>query len=308
MSPPLISIVTPSYNQAEYLEETIRSVQEQDYPHVEHIVIDGDSDDDSADILRAYDDNLAYWVSEPDRGQSHAINKGLEQATGDILAYLNSDDFYLPGTFEAVAELYRESPEAGLLHGRCRYVNEQGEKVGSQYGQFESVADLLDLWEVWWSEQQVVQPEVFWTRDVYERVGGFREDLNYVMDYDYWLRTLLEGFDLVRVDREFTAFRFQPNQKSEESEAVASELLNCVRPYLWGKASLPLPTRIYLQGQWLHHACFLPAVERSLEKGQSKHQRWKMLLRLTAQHPQIVFSRGFRHRLYSILTSITSKS
>ena len=301
---PCISIVTPSYNQSEYIEKTIRSVRDQDYPRVEHIVIDGGSTDNSVEVLKAYDEDITYWESTPDRGQSHAINKGLKRATGDILAYLNSDDFYLPGTFEAVADLRRQSPKAGLLHGRCRYVNEQGDKVGSQYGRFDTVAELLDLWDVWWNERQVVQPEVFWTREVYEAIGGFREDLNYVMDYDYWLRTLLAGFDVTRVDQEFTAFRFQPNQKSEESEAVADELRTLVKPYIWDQeVPVSQEVRERLQDMWLFDTHVLGTVRGSLERRESKIARWFRLFRSLTQHPRILKSASFWNRVRTVLGS-----
>ena len=113
MKPPLISVVTPSLNQAEYLERTLQSVADQDYPHVEHLVIDGGSTDGSVEILERWSDRLARWVSEPDRGQSHAINKGLRWATGDVVAYINSDDYYLPGAFAAAAVAFETRLRAG---------------------------------------------------------------------------------------------------------------------------------------------------------------------------------------------------
>src|SRR6266513_4869973 len=117
MSEPRISIITPSFNQAQFLEETILSVLNQRYPNLEYIVIDGGSTDGCVDVIKRYEDRLAFWVSEPDRGQPHAINKGLAKATGEIVAFINSDDVYLPGALSTVASHFIESPERGWLCG-----------------------------------------------------------------------------------------------------------------------------------------------------------------------------------------------
>src|SRR5882724_9660763 len=115
--PPKISVVTPSFNRGRFLEETILSVLNQNYANLEYIIIDGGSNDETVEIIRRYEDRLAYWISEKDRGQAHAINKGLEKATGDIFAFINSDDLYLPGAFRAVAEYFREHPSCEWLCG-----------------------------------------------------------------------------------------------------------------------------------------------------------------------------------------------
>src|SRR5262249_6074487 len=123
---PRISIITPSFNQASFLEQTISSVISQGYPNLEYIVIDGGSTDGSVEAIRKFDSSITYWVSEKDRGQAHAINKGLRRATGDIIAYLNSDDYYFEGTLALVAQHFIGHPEADLFHGRCRVVDEHG--------------------------------------------------------------------------------------------------------------------------------------------------------------------------------------
>src|SRR5690242_3711403 len=123
---PKISIITPSFNQAAYIEQTIKSVLDQDYPNLEYIVIDGGSSDGSVEIIRKYENRIAFWVSEPDNGQAHAINKGLARATGDIIAYLNSDDYYLQGALKQVADLSNRRSDLDLLHGRCRVVDQHG--------------------------------------------------------------------------------------------------------------------------------------------------------------------------------------
>ncbi|MEB3211902.1 MAG: glycosyltransferase family 2 protein, partial [Leptolyngbyaceae bacterium] len=174
---PRISIITPSYNQGHFIEETIRSVLLQSYPNLEYIIIDGGSSDNTVEIISKYASHLAYWVSEPDRGQSHAINKGLARATGEIIAYINSDDYYLPGSFRKIAEYYNNHPETDLIHGRCRYIDEMGNKVGEQFGNIQTFEEIIDLWGVWWNKRQFVQPEVFWSRRIFEKIGLFNESL-----------------------------------------------------------------------------------------------------------------------------------
>ena len=127
---PLVSIVTPSYNQAAFLEETIRSVLEQDYPRVEYIIIDGGSTDGSAEIIQRYADRLAYWVSERDRGQTDAINKGFARATGSILAWLNSDDTYQPGALREAVDYLLAHPDVGMVYGDGNFIDEHGKVIG----------------------------------------------------------------------------------------------------------------------------------------------------------------------------------
>jgi glycosyltransferase involved in cell wall biosynthesis len=299
---PKVTIVTPSFNQGQYLEETIRSVLDQGYPNLEYMVIDGGSADNSVEIIRKYEGHLAYWVSEKDRGQTHAINKGMARATGDILAYINSDDYYLPGALERVAKYATEHAETDLIHGRCRYVDEHGAKIGEQFASISEYRQIVDLWDVWWARRQFVQPEVFWTRRIAEKIGPLRDELQWVMDYEYWARMLRNGARVGRIDAELACFRFQPQQKTNFPQQRAEEQLRVVQPLLFEHAGpLPRLTKWRLQGKWLYDVVFRREAARSLEAGQSRARRWARLARLSLSHPQMLATRRYWARAGSAL-------
>lgn len=180
---PKISIVTPSFNQGKYLEKTILSVLEQGYPNFEYIIIDGGSTDNSVEIIKKYEQHLKYWVSESDRGQSHAINKGFEHTTGDLLAWLNSDDWYAPGALTAVAELYAANSDVGAVVGAGEMVDEAGNRM--LYNQpLDVTIDTLFGWlkNFFW------QPSCFFTKNAWDNCGPVDEDAHYAMDLDLWLK------------------------------------------------------------------------------------------------------------------------
>jgi glycosyltransferase involved in cell wall biosynthesis len=176
---PRITIVTPSYNQGEFLEETIRSVLLQGYPNLEYIVVDGGSSDRSVEIIRKYEKHLAWWVSEKDRGQSHALNKGFARATGEIYAYLNSDDLYEPGALRACAEAFRGGQQ--WIAGRVGFFQEG-------LGSWPVPMQMESSFAVWFWTCPISQPGCFWAAELHRRAGPFREDLHYFFDYELWLR------------------------------------------------------------------------------------------------------------------------
>jgi glycosyltransferase involved in cell wall biosynthesis len=206
---PKISIVTPSFNQAAFIEETLRSVLMQGYSNLEYIVIDGASTDGSAEVIRAYQDSLTYWHSEPDRGQSDALNKGLSRCTGDILAWLNSDDRYAEGALAHVATLFGEHPDIDFVYGDCELMDVQGRSRGRMWPPQEFSLETLLI------EGSVVpQPTCFWRRRAFERLGPLREDLQLMMDQEYWRRAALAGFRFLRTDRVLAQFRSHGTQKT----------------------------------------------------------------------------------------------
>lgn len=202
----LVSIITPSFNQARYLEETIRSVLEQDYPRIEYIVVDGASTDGSVDIIRNYADKLSWWVSEKDSGQAEAINKGLSHARGEILAWLNSDDFYLPGAVAAAVRAFEENPEAVLVYGNMLAVDEHGKTINLlRYDQL-VLEDLLCF-------QIIGQPAVFFLRDALERAGRLDPTYHFLLDHHLWLRIALQG-RILHVEEAWAAARYHAGAKN----------------------------------------------------------------------------------------------
>jgi glycosyltransferase involved in cell wall biosynthesis len=210
-SAPVISVVIPSYNQGRFIRATLQSIFDQQYPRVEVIVIDGGSKDDTRGVLEEFDKQIAYWVMEPDRGQSHALNKGFAVASGDILAWQNADDIYLPGAFAAVVDAFVHHPGKTIVYGDFVTIDESGAFLGREPAFDFSLRQLI--FEGFHLNAQAT----FWRRGVQERFGEFDEQLHRTMDYDMLLRFgLREGERaFLRVATPLAAFRRHPAQKTQ---------------------------------------------------------------------------------------------
>lgn len=204
---PRISIITPSYNQGQYIEETIRSVLLQDYPNLEYIIIDGGSTDSTLQVLKKYD-RFITWISEPDEGQTDAINKGLKKASGDIVAYLNSDDIYEPGTLKRIADVFFQHTAVSMIYGDIIHIDENSRilehhKTGKVHLEKYLMA----------GECYLPQPSVFFRKNVMDTVGYFDKSLHLAMDYDYWLKILMK-YKTCYVPETFSRARIYPSAKS----------------------------------------------------------------------------------------------
>ena len=204
---PRITLVTPSFNQAQYLEQTIRSVVTQGYPNLEYMIMDGGSTDGSDDIIRRHVSDLAYWQSRPDGGQAAAIAEGFSRGTGDILGWLNSDDVLLPGCLSAIAEAFTSSPECGVVSGRCVYVNAAGTPVSVSIPVRRSRVGML-----FWGAG-ICQMSTFWRSDAYRRVGGIDPSFTFSMDYDLFVRLRAQCI-FKMVDKYIAAFRLHGGSKT----------------------------------------------------------------------------------------------
>lgn len=182
VSSPLVSIVTPSYNQAEYLEETILSVLNQEYSPIEYLIIDGGSDDGSREIIKRYEDQISWWVSEKDRGQTDAINKGFSLARGQILAWINSDDTYFPRAVAEAVQFFEQNPEFGMVYGDLNYIDEEGRILG-KFDARQTNYERLRKGGV-----NIPQPASFWRAELWKQVGPLDPSYYFAMDYDLWIR------------------------------------------------------------------------------------------------------------------------
>ncbi len=244
---PKISVVTPSFNQAEFLERTILSVLDQNYPNLEYIVIDGGSTDGSIEIIRKYADHLAYWVSEPDRGQSHALNKGFNKATGEIVGWLNSDDLYCHGALHLAAQALLGDLTAEACFGGIYIIDKDDQIVNALWP---TPPDKRYTFHV---GLDIHQQALFWRRSLMARIGMIDESLNFVMDLDFILRILLNA-KIIRIKSHLGMFRLHVAAKTTTIKGVSRKEHQVIRERYARQfpSSLPLlVNRTWLRGRRL---------------------------------------------------------
>jgi len=213
MKLPKITIITPSYNQGKFIRQTIESVLSQNYPNLEYIVMDGGSTDETVSILKEYEGKIK-WFSQKDKGQSDAINKGLKMATGEIVAWLNSDDFYLPGTLERVGNFFAKHTDAQWVTGDYKIVDEQGKEIQSYVRTYKNILRALPFRSTLYIANYINQPSTFWRRKLHDEVGYINEQYHLCMDYDYWLR-IYKHYPLHTFGSPLSAFRIHTTSKGK---------------------------------------------------------------------------------------------
>lgn len=210
---PKISIVTPSYNQGDFIEETILSVINQRYPNLEYLIIDGGSSDKTVEIIRKYEKHLNFWVSEPDNGQSDAICKGFEKCTGDLLLWLNSDDLLMPGALQIISSIWQQHPESVLITGQCHQLFDL-KKIDYKAHNEKPNDPKLFKNALLHYQNPIRQPATFINRKAYESTRGLNNDHHYSMDYDLWVKLSSGDAKIVETEAYLAIFRLHDECKS----------------------------------------------------------------------------------------------
>jgi glycosyltransferase involved in cell wall biosynthesis len=219
---PRITVITPSYNQGPFIDQTIQSVLSQGYPNLEYIVLDGASTDNTLEVLKKYDGQLT-WISEKDRGQSHAINKGFRMATGEVVAFLNSDDLYLPGALQTVGEYFASHPASSWVTGRCRIIDQDNRVIRKGITHYKNLWLRFASYQTLQITNYVSQMATFWRREVIEQVGEIDESLHYAMEYDFWLR-IGRHYKLDVIDPYLACFRIHASSKAGASASAQFDI------------------------------------------------------------------------------------
>ncbi|MBN1230634.1 MAG: glycosyltransferase [Anaerolineales bacterium] len=289
---PLVSIITPSFNQANFLEETILSVLGQDYPHIEYLVIDGGSTDGSVEIIEKYADRLAYWVSEKDQGQADAINKGFSRGSGEIVAWINSDDKYLPGAVSAAVKALLENPSVGMIYGDVFSIGAEGKVFNTTTHRQLTTEDLLSF-------EIISQPTVFMRRAVLEKTKGLNLDFHYLLDHQLWLQMAMQA-PIVYLPRVQAAARYHADAKNIAQGTRFGE--EAFRILEWAETQPALAKTCELNKNKALAGAYRLDAHYLLDAGKGK-EAFQAYLNVFQLHPKFALERWYRV-LFSFLSLI----
>ena len=254
---PRVTVITPSFNQARFIEETLRSVLLQGYPNLEYLVLDGGSTDGSVEIIKKYGAWIDYWISEPDGGQSAAINRGLHMGSGEFATWINSDDMLYKDAL--VNHATRSSFEAGIIYvGVCALMNVNGEIRSMHTSSIDTFEDLLRVPRIWRQRRNIVQPEVLFPRALALEVGGLDVKNHYSMDYELWGKFFLAGAKFRNTDIPFGMFRIHADQKTKSGLTTTQSLVDSALKLINAADSLPPELKQELRADLSHYLAEYP--------------------------------------------------
>ena len=292
---PKVSVITPSFNQGKYLREAPQSVVDQRYPELELIVIDGGSTDDSVAVIESFADSIHYWVSEKDDGQSHAINKGFEKATGDIICWLNSDDVFLPGALNAVAYFFEKNPD-------WRWLSAPSPKFGESQHVLDGIYEPPKKKLEWLLHCPISQPSTFWRRSLYDKHGGLDQEFHFALDYEYWIRFIFGEEELHFINRPLSAYRLHDVSKTvAQSEMFRGEEMRIREKYKDKMSPSEWDRLTRLLARTVDMDAFSDAV-KLLEEGR-RDEALKSTLSILKRNPALLLTRTGAASLYRVLAN-----
>lgn len=251
---PKISVITPSYNQAQFLEQTILSVIGQQYPNLEYILMDGGSDDGSVDIIKKYEQHFTFWQSQRDGGQSAAINNGFARATGEILCWLNSDDLLMPGALLKIGRMFKEVKKPTIIFGNCLHFYEKSAKARGSNVVRDHQNLTLEITDY------MIQPSSFWTMETWKKVGPVDEKCNFAMDWDWFIRAKRLGVEFVPIHDYLSMYRIHDTHKSGSGDSKrTNEIAGLYRKYTSEKLAKAFLKwdYIYTNRKFIHNIIYI---------------------------------------------------
>lgn len=262
---PRISIITPSYNQGAFIEETIRSIILQNYPDLEYFIIDGGSSDNSVEIIRKYEPWITFWISEPDKGESHAINKGFEKSTGQLVNWICSDDLLCKNALNRFASHYYIDSSFCYI-GKCRLIDKTGNLTGITSSQLSKLEELTDLANHWRKNDSIAQQSALYPLIAVKKIGGLKENNHFTMDYELWGDLLLNNVEIKNIPLEIGIYRWYEGQKTsyvlKATNSLVSSALSLISgncAYSFGKKIIykSLVVKYYISFLYHHFRSFL---------------------------------------------------